>query len=250
MTPFIGQQAPQGQYGLNQGCQHEPPFMVQPVEQGPPQCGTFVGPTQLGTPGNQTHQDQGQGASWAPNCGQNPPMPFPPQQPHPQALSFSKCPPAVAQPQQVLPHFQPQTCPQQQQFPLPQAPGTAPVQITYLLNLYPFLTNNNYLLSQNLQLQLHYLPHVQNFKPQHQNLQAWTSKPWDIDLMLLWRKSLRTWLNLWSYLWHHRHTCPTSTYDKKYPGNSCTSIGGIYNKCSNTISTWWPTRKPTCWSTH
>ena len=47
----------------------------------------------------------------------------------------------------------------------------------YLLNLYPFLTNNN-LLSQNLRLQLHYLPHIQDFK-------------------VLWRKSLRTWLNLW-----------------------------------------------------
>ena len=36
-------------------------------------------PTRLGTPGNQTHwagqhQDQGQGASWNPNCGPNPPI--------------------------------------------------------------------------------------------------------------------------------------------------------------------------------
>ncbi len=74
----------------------------------------------------------------------------------------------------------------------------------YLLNLCPFLTNNN-LLPQSLQLQHHYLPHIQNFKHQRQNLQAWTSKPCEIDLMLLWRKSLRIWLNLWSYPWHHQH---------------------------------------------
>ena len=106
---------------------------MQPVQQGPPQCGTFLGPTQLGTSGSQRlwaghHQDQGQAASWNPNCGQNPPMPFSPQQPHQQAISFSNLSPAVPQPHQVLPHYQPQTCPQQQQFPLPQAPCTAPVQ--------------------------------------------------------------------------------------------------------------------------
>ncbi len=54
-------------------------------------------------------------------------MPFPPQQPHQQALPFSNCNPAVPPPQQVLPIFQPQTCPQQH-FPMPQAPGTFPVQ--------------------------------------------------------------------------------------------------------------------------
>ena len=95
MTPFVGHQAP-----------HEIPFMVQPAQQGV-----------------QLH----------PNYRQLPPTTFPPQQPHQQALPFPNCNPETTQlcrpapPQQVLPIFHPQTCPQQQ-FSSFQAPGTFPVQ--------------------------------------------------------------------------------------------------------------------------
>ena len=60
---------------------------------------------------------------------------------------------------------------------------------------YQCHTNNNLLFQSQWRQQL-YLPHIKHFKQHPQKLLAWTSKPWKIDLMLLLRRSLRTWLHL------------------------------------------------------
>jgi len=157
MTPFSGQQVHQGQCGLTQGCQQGPPFLVQPAQQGPPQCGTFMGQNQFctsGTPGLWPvhHQDQGQGATWHPNRGQNPSTQFPLQQPHQQAVSFSNFCPAAQQPQQAQP----------------------PQQVPSLYQPQIFLNNNNFLYFKHLVQLLfkQYLPNLylflaHNHHPEH-----------------------------------------------------------------------------------
>ena len=166
MTPFVGHQTLQGQCGPHQGCQHELPFMVQPVQ-------------------------QGQGVPWHPNkihlcrslhnnhINKLYHSPIATQQflHHSKFYLFSNLRHVLNNTFPCLKHL------------------VHFLFKNYQLNQYLFQTNK-ILLFQNLRKQHHYLPHILNFKHQHQKLPAWTSKPWKIDLMLLWRKSLKIWLNL------------------------------------------------------
>ena len=216
MTPFSGQQVHQGQCGLTQGCQQGPPFLVQPAQQGPPQ-GTFMGQNQFctsGTPGLWPvhHQDQGQGATWHPNRGQNPSTQFPLQQPHQQAVSFSNFCPAAQQPQQAQP----------------------PQQVPSLYQPQIFLNNNNFLYFTHLVQLLfkQYLPNLylflaHNHHPEHS---ATITRLYRLGPQIPWRS---TWCSFGEEVWEHcwifkvifginylqYTTSSSSFYDKKYPGN-------------------------------
>ena len=163
---------------------------------------TYTAPSgPMGTPlaGQHMVQPAQQGIHWHPSYGQHPPMPVPPQQPHQQAYPFPIATlRLLSYAGQLIYLNKVHLC----SF-LKIALNHWCLNFKYLVRVqsknrqhtqFPCHTNNNLLFQSQRRQQL-YLPHIKNFKQQPQKILAWTSKPWKTDLMLLLRRSLRTWLH-------------------------------------------------------